>query len=140
MSEPVEDRGELDEAEKRGREFFVTGADASITFEAAEEVFDFVPVAVVAAMVGDGVTARAFRRNTKAGALTSQSDAKGVGIEAFVADGAMAAQGAEQRIDRVQVVALAGGQTKRDGSPTTLNDGRELGVDATLGATNRLAG
>jgi len=138
MNEPIEDSGELNEGEEGGGEFFVAGADASVAFNPAEEIFDLMPVAIVAAVERDGVTARAFWRDAGAGALTPQFGAQGIGVEALVADGSATAQAAEQWIDGVQIMPLALGQTERNGTSATLHNRGELGVDATLGATDRL--
>ena len=62
MSEPIQDRRELDEGEKSNGKFFETGADATMAFDAAEEVFDFVPAPIVAAMDRRRMTARILWR------------------------------------------------------------------------------
>jgi hypothetical protein len=50
MSEPIKDRRKLDKGEKSYGKFFETGADETMASDAAEEVFDFVPAPIVAAM------------------------------------------------------------------------------------------
>jgi hypothetical protein len=64
MNEPINDRRELNEGEKRDSEFLVSGAEAPVALETAEEVFDFMTPPVVAAMKGHWPTARALRGNT----------------------------------------------------------------------------
>jgi hypothetical protein len=59
MDEPINDRRELNESEKRNGEFLVSRADAPVAFETAEEVFDFMAPPIVAAMKGQWPTARA---------------------------------------------------------------------------------
>lgn len=138
MSEPIQHRGELNEAEEGDGEFIVSCADPSKAFDAAEEVFDFVPTAVVAAMKCHARASRTFGRDANTCALLAKPGAKRVGIEAFVADGAPAPQRRQEWVDGVQVVALASGQGDRHSPAATLHDGRELGIEAAFGTTHRL--
>ena len=86
MSEPIEERRELDEGKKGDGEFFEAGADTTMTFNEAEEIFDFVPAEIVTAVKGRRTAARAFGRDADSGALAAQPRAKVVGVEAL--DGA----------------------------------------------------
>jgi hypothetical protein len=52
MNEPINDCRELNEGEKRNGKFLVSGTEAPVAFETAEEVFDFVAPPVVAAVKG----------------------------------------------------------------------------------------
>ena len=126
MSEPIQDRRELDEGEKSNGKFFETGADATMAFDAAEEVFDFVPAPIVAPMERRRTTARTLWRDADACVLATQSRAKVVGVKAFVADDTPLPQATEQGFDGEEIVALALSQSECDGAPTTLDDGRQL--------------
>lgn len=139
MSEPIEGGSEKDEAEESEGEFFVASADAAMTFDPAEEVFDLVAVAIIPAMESDGAAARTFGRNANSRALPAEPRAKGVGVEAFVADSTSTTQAGKQWLDRVQIVTLTFRQAQRDGPTAALDDGCELGVDATFGPPNGLA-
>ena len=132
MSEPVEERRELDEGQKGDGKFFETSADPAVAFNAAEEVFDFVPPAIIAAVKGRRRAARTFGRDADAGALAAQPLAKVVGVKALVADDTAPSQATEQRRDGEKIVALALSQAECDGAPATLDDGRQLGVRSLL--------
>jgi hypothetical protein len=69
------------------------------------------------------VTTRAFLWNAAASALPIQPGPKPIGLETLVG----AAQLREQQIDRMQIMALALGQTERDGTPAPFNDRGQLG-------------
>jgi hypothetical protein len=140
MNEPIDDCRELSEGEKRDRKFFVSGAEAPVALDSAEEVFDFMAPPVVAAMKGHWPTARALRGDADPRTLPAQARAKRVGIEAFVGNCATVAQAGQERLDRVKIVTLALGQAERDGSTTSLNDRGKLGINSTLCATDRLGG
>ncbi len=140
MSEPIEDGGELDEGEVSKGEFLIASADAAVALEAAKEVFDMVTPTVVAAMKSRGPAARAFWRNTHACALPAKSGAERIRIERFVGHGAAAAQTGQERLDCIQIVALASGQSKRHGAPVTFHNRRQFGVNAALGASDCLRG
>ena len=138
MSEPIEDRRELDEGGKSDGRFFETGAGATMAVDAAEDVFDFVPAPIIAAMERCRTTARTLWRDADAWVLTTQSGAKVVGVEAFVADDTPLPQATEQGFNGEGIVALALSQSECDGAPTTLDDGRQPGVDAFVGSADGL--
>src|ERR1019366_7940611 len=103
MSEPIEDRRELNEAKKGDGEFFVTGADAAMAFDPTEEVFDLVPPPIIAAMEGDRPTARTFWWDVNSSALSAEARSKGVSIEPLVRDGPAPAQAMQQWLDRIEI-------------------------------------
>jgi hypothetical protein len=138
MNDPINDCRELNEGEKRDSEFLVSGAEAPVAFETAEEVFDFMTPTVVAAVKGYWPTSRTLRRDTDPRTLPAQARPKRVGIEALIGDSAVVAQAGQERLDRVKIMTLALSQAERHGSPTSLNDRSKLRVDSTFSATNRL--
>jgi hypothetical protein len=111
--EPIEDSGEEDEGEEAEGEFIVAGGDTAEAFDAAEEVFDAVPMAVVAAMEAEASAPPSPRRDANASAVPVESRAKGVRIEALVTDRAFPAQGRQKRLDGFEVMARSGSQRSR---------------------------
>lgn len=83
MYVPFEQSRELEEGGNNDGNFFEKSADPTKAFYAAEEVFDFVPPPVVAALKGGGTAARVFGRDADASALAAQAHAKVVGVEAL---------------------------------------------------------
>ncbi len=79
MSEPIQDRRELDEGEKSNGKFFEMGADATMAFDEAEEGFDFVPAPIVASMEAAGqrrkllgaMQTRVFKHSNRARRLSA---------------------------------------------------------------------
>lgn len=140
MSEPIKDGGELIEGEISQRDFLVTSADPAVALDATKEVFDAVTPAVVATMASHGPAARALRGNAHACGLPVKSGAKRISIESFVGHGVAPAQTRQEGLDGIKIVALASDQPKRQGRPAALYHRRQVGVDAALGAPNRLHG
>jgi hypothetical protein len=100
MREPIEDGGKLDEAEEGDGEFVVAGGDEAVRFDPAEEVFDLMAVPLVPPMEMGRLSAAAFGRDAAAGALSVQSPAEGIGIEAFIGHDPVATHPRQQRCDR----------------------------------------
>jgi hypothetical protein len=94
----------------------------------------------VAAVKGHRPEARALCRDTAPCPRSARKNPKGVGVEAFLGDGATAAQAGQKRLGRVKIVTLSLSQTKRDGPPASLNDCSQFRVDSTFGTTDRLGG
>jgi len=140
MSEPIEHSGELNEAKERRSEFLVSGADSPVALDAAEEVFDFMATAVVAAMECYRPQARPFWRDAHPCALSAQPRAECVGIEALVCDGSIPAQAGQKGLDGIQIVTLSSCQAERNGSSLTVHDCRQLRVDPPFRATDSLCG
>src|SRR5882672_1538497 len=138
MSKPIQDGGELDKAKEGDGEFVVACGHPPEAFESGEEVFDPMAAAVVAAMEGHGLAAAAQPSNANPRALTVQLGAKVAGIKTFVSDHALAPQRRHQRLNGFEVMPVARSQAKRHGPPVSIDDGRQLGVDAALTAANRL--
>ena len=107
MNEPIDDGRELNEGKESDSEFVVSGAEASVAFDSAEEVFmDFVAPPVVAAVKGHWPTARALRRDTDPRTLSAQERPKRIGIETFIGDCATVAEAGQERLDRIKIVTL----------------------------------
>jgi hypothetical protein len=138
INEPINDCRELNESKKRDGEFLVSGAEAWVAFETAEEVFDLLAPPVVAAVKSHWPTARALRGDTDPRSLSAQARPKRVGIETLIGDSAAAAQAWQERLDRVKIVTLALCQAERHGSSTSLNDRGKLRIDSSFGADDRL--
>ena len=140
MSEPIQNRGELNKGEKRLGEFLVAHADAEVFFDAAEEVFDLMATAIVAAMKPGRLAAAPSGRNAAERVLPSQPSPEGVGVEAFIGHATMATQGGRQRCHRVQIMPGTGGQTKAHRSAVSIHRRRQLGVQSALGKADGLCG
>ena len=138
MSEPIKDGCELNEGQKGDGKFFEPGADPTMAFDAAEEVFDFVPPTIIAAVKGRWTATQTLGWDADAGALAAQPRAKGVGGEALVANAPPPPQATEQRLDGEEIVALPLSQAECDGAPATLDDGCQLGVEPSFGASDGL--
>jgi hypothetical protein len=107
MNEPINDSRELNEGEKRDGEFLVSGAEAPVAFETAEEVFNFMAPPVVATVKGHRPKARALRRDTDPRTLSAKARSKRVGIETLICDSATATQAWQERLDCEKIVTLA---------------------------------
>ena len=138
MSEPIQGCSELDETEEGIGELVIPGGDATVCFDAAEEVFHLPAVAVVATMEVDGVSTTAFWRNADAGALLVQAEAKIVGIKTSVCDRAASADCSEHREGGKQVVPLSAIEVHGIGPAPGIDYRSKLGVEATLGSPHSL--
>ncbi len=138
VSEPIEDGGQIDKSEKGGGEFFLTGGNTPVNFDATEEVFDLVAAAVVAAMKAGGVTASACGWNATAGFLAVQPLPENIGIEALVGDDPAPARTGQHRSDRMLVVLRPGRETEGHRPPVLINQRGELGVESAFGSSHRL--
>jgi len=138
MSEPIHDRGEMNEAQEGAGEFIVSSADSTLGFDAAKEVLDLMALPVVTAVETGRPQPTAFGRDAAAGVLGAQARPEDIGIEALVGhDPAMAH--ADQHWDHgVLVVLLARSQTESHRPPPRIDDRRELGVQAAFGPAHRL--
>lgn len=137
-SEPVEHRRDLNKGEKSRCELVVASADAPMAFDTAEEVFDAVSLAIVAAVESDGSAAVPLRRDAESSTLPTESCAERISIEALVGNRLAVPQGGQQWFNRVQIVPLSRGDSQGDGATPRVNNRGELGVNASLGATDRL--
>ncbi|HVU34294.1 MAG TPA: hypothetical protein VHE61_12725 [Opitutaceae bacterium] len=113
--EPIDYCREMNEGEKRDGELVVPGADPPVAFCAAKEVFDAMATAVIPAMEGHERAPSSFWWDANSSTLATQASAEGVGIKTFVSDRAETAQTGQQRFDRIEIVPLAGRNTKCHG-------------------------
>lgn len=138
MSEPIQNRGQLHEGEKRLGELLVAGADAAVFLDATEEVFDPMAAAIVSAMKAGGVTAAASWWDAAGGLLPPQTIPEAIGVEALVGHTAVPAQGGQQRAHRMQVMPGAGCQAHAHRPAVLIDDRRQLGVQPALGPADGL--
>ena len=117
MSEPIDDSGELDEAEEGAGELVVTGTDTALGFDAAEEVLNLMTALIVAAMEAGRIPPAALRRDAATGPLGAQSGAEDVGVKAFVGHDSAVPHAGQHRDHGMLVVLLAGGETDREDAP-----------------------
>ena len=140
MSKPIQDGGELDEAEVSLGEFVVARSHATEAFDSGEEVFDPVAPTVVSAMERHGLAAAAQPSNANPSPLPVQLDPKVTRIETFVANDALASKRGHQGLDGFEIVAVARGQAQGHRPAVSIHDRRQLGVDPALAPANRLQG
>jgi len=115
MSEPIKQGCELDEAEKGGGEFVVAGGDSSMTLAPAEEVFDSVPSAVIAAVKPMAPGAAAFGPDTGANAMLVPHPVERIRVETPIGHDMVVFQVREQGLNRLDVMALARRQAEAEG-------------------------
>ncbi len=140
MIEPIQHGGKENEAEKGDGDFLVASGNAAMAFNASEEVFNRVTVAVKHMVVVVGRAPARSWRNTGERAAGRQVAAKAVGIEAAVGQDPASAQVLLQPSVGVQVVLRAARQTESNGPANSDYDGGQLRIESTLGLTLGLAG
>ena len=137
-SEPVEHDRQLNEAEESAGELLIASADAPVAFDATEEVLHLVTTTVVPPMKRDPYPPASFWRDAAGGALAAQPGAEGVRIKSLIRHHPLASQARQQGFHGVEIVARTGRQRQAHRAATAVNCRRELGVEATLGAADRL--
>ena len=140
MSEPIQCRCEVDEAEEGLGEFFVTGGDAAVCLDPAEEVFHLMALPVVATEVAGRVEPIPSRRDAGAAAVGAEAVAKGLGVKAFVGHHPTVTSAGQQREHRVLVMPGATVQADGYGPTARINQGGEFGIQTAFGAPHRLGG
>ncbi len=75
-----------DKGEERSRQLVVTGGNAAMFFDRAEEVFDPVTLAVEAAMKGATFEPRSVQRETRKDLLHMEQGAQAIGVIALVSN------------------------------------------------------
>ncbi len=138
MSEPIQDGREVNEAEEGFCQFVVTGGDAAVDFDPAEEVFDLMAAPVVTAMEAGRLPATALGWDTAPGALGVEAGPEDIGIEALVRHDPATPRTGQHRADRVLVVLWPGSETERHRPAARVDEGREFGVQSALGTAHRL--
>ena len=132
MREPIDVGGKVDEAEEGHGEFVVAGRDATVGFDAAEEVFDLVAAPVIAAMETVRLPAVPFRRDAAPAALPPQPLAEFIGVETFIGDDPRATRAPKQRHDGVLVILRTGREADGDRSPVGVHHRRQPGIQFPL--------
>jgi hypothetical protein len=140
MREPIKDGCELNEPKKGLGEFVVPSGDATMTLDAAEEIFDMMAVPIITAVKGHGNASVATGSDAATGPLCAEANPEGICIEALVGHNALPAQGEKQRFGRSQVVLRTRRQRNRDGPPVLIDDSGELRIESSFGTTNCLSG
>ena len=138
MVEPVEHGGKANEAVKGDREFFVTGCDAAVALDPAEEIFDHMTVPVQFAVEVDRRTPAAAGRYAGECAGTGEIPAEAIRIEAAIRDRPFPFQTRLKRCAGPEIMLLSWRQMQTDCSPDTVHHGCELGVETALGAPHGL--
>jgi len=136
--EPVEHGGKVNEAVKGDREFFVTGRDAAVALDPAEEVFDHMAVPVKFAVEVDRRAPATAGRYAGECAGIGEILAEAVRIEGAVRDRPSPFQKRLKRRAGPKIMLLSWREMETDCSPDTVHHGCELGVEAALGAPHGL--
>jgi len=131
MSEPVQDGGELNEAEKSNGKLVIAGGNAAEALDAAEEVFDAVASAVVAPMERAMLASTLTRGDATVRFLAAEEGPNNGCIESLFGHRALAPQRRHYRQDRLEVMPLSWRQAQSDRATIC-----KLGVDASLGPAN----
>lgn len=140
MIEPIEDGRKENEAKKGGGELLVASGDAAMAFDAREEVFNRMTVAVKPPIIVVGrVSARSWR-NAYERAAGRQVAAKTGGIEAAVGQDPAAAQVLLQRCAGKQVMLRTSRQAESNGPANSVHDGGQLRGKSSLGLALGLIG
>ena len=117
-------------------ELLVAGGDPSSPFDALEEVLDVMSLTVPSAIPRSRLLAIAPWRNTRQAFLIPDPLPERITIIALVGDDSFASRESDGLRGR-HVPAGTAGQGHFDGSPLTIHQGGDLGVDPTLGFTDR---
>ena len=89
-------------------------------------------------MKAGGLVPATSGRNAALGVLVAQTGPERVGVKALVGHQPMLPHGGQQWFHRVQVVLRSRGQTDVHSPAVPVHDRRQLGVQPTLGAADRL--
>ena len=129
----------MDHREEVLSEFVVTGGDATEVLELAEEAFDQIAFAVEHLAEAGFPFAIGFGRDIGHRALCLDQIADAIGVIGLVGqnDGARI-ETIKQAERRGAVVSLAGGQAEPDREALGIDDGVDLGREATAGATETM--
>ena len=136
--EPVEYGGKTNEAVKGNREFFVAGRDAAVALDPAEEVFDHTAMPVKLAIEVDWLASTTAGRDAGKRAGAGEIMAEAVGVEAAVRDRPLSLQARLKRGAGPQIMLLSRRKVQTNRSANSVHHGRELGVEAALGAPHGL--
>lgn len=140
MSEPIEHRSELDEAEKGDGQLLVASRDPTVAFDASEEVFDRVPVSVETPIEVIGDTAAGLRRDADHCSALGKAEPKVFRIEGPVGDSPMTVKFDLERRARPQVVLRSRDDVESDSPSDAVDHGRELCVETAFRASHCLPG
>jgi hypothetical protein len=126
------------QSKKSGSEFFVPGCYDSFFFDALEEVFDTVAFFVETFVECCRKFSISLGRDAGLQAQPVQGPAELIGVVSFVGEDGSLRTTLHQIRSGGQIVALSGGQTQTNRSSLVVDQGMNLGVGATSGASNLL--
>jgi hypothetical protein len=130
MCEPIENRSELDETEKRDGQLFVTSRDPAVAFDAGEVIFDRVSVSIEPAVEAIGNASGVFWRDAD-----HRSTFR---IEGLVGDRPVTVQPDLEWLTGSEVMLLAGSEVEPDNPADAVDHSRELRIEPAFRASHRL--
>ena len=137
--QPIQYRSERYKSEEGLAELLVASADAATTFDASEEIFDYVAMSIgdLGIVILDPVCLS--WGNARRRAEAEEFFAKGLRIEAAVREGQATSEFVHQRFHGPEIVPVAGHEIESDGPAQSIDDRRQFRVRASLGFTNGLS-
>ena len=139
LADPVEDGGEEEESLKGGFGFLVAGGEAPVSFDSAEEVFDPVPLSVVAGVErGAGFGTLPFRDGGGVSGLREEV-AECAAVVSLVGDDDALFEPLHEVGRGGYIVEVSGGDDEFDGPSAEVDQGVDLGVSAAAAGSNALA-
>src|ERR1700690_79790 len=130
MSEPIEHRCELDEAEEGDGQLLVTSRDPAVAFDAGKVVFDRVSMRIESAVEAVGNAAGAFGRDADHRSAFCKAMPETIRIEGLVGNGPAAMQLGFERLAGPEVVLLSRGEIESDCPAHTVDNSGELRIEA----------
>ena len=116
----------------------IASGDCSELLQLGEGVLDEMAPAVHVAVEADGGLAVGLGRDHRGGAAVVKLRSEPIGVEGFVAEQSAEDDALNQRLHADAVVALAGQQDEAHQSAEGIDEGDDLGGQATARAADRL--
>ncbi|AJR26836.1 hypothetical protein TZ53_23665 (plasmid) [Sphingobium sp. YBL2] len=115
----------------------ISGVDTAPVFDAAEHIFDAMPLAIEDAVVGYGGLAVALRWDAGRDASCSESVTEPVGVVSAICEhGSGRRQGIDQQGGALVIAGLSFGQNQADGPPAAVADRMEFGRQSAATASD----
>lgn len=137
---PIEHSSEVNEAEKGDGQLFIAGAYAAECFDALEEVFDVMSLAVEATVKGEGMATTGLCRDADADPERIKFLREGTSVEAFVSDEPSTSQGWEQRFNGELIMTLSTVQDAGYQATAQIDGSGQFAVQSSFGFAYGLSG
>ena len=140
MSEPIEHRSELDEAEEGDGKLLVTSRDPTVAFDAGKVVLNRVSMRIEAAVEAIGNATGAFWGDADHRAAFCKAMPETIRIESPVGNGPAAVQLGFERLAGPEVMLLSRSEMESDCPADTVDNSSELRIEASFGPSHSLGG